>query len=303
MVQLLYSHVIAKGTKTLAQTCKELEKSFDDSQVLYESLLQLIVDLTNYEALQLDEAKHKYLPTEEDLNPNTRFVDNSLAHELSDNSEFCEIIEDGNVTWRDDELLLRLLLSKVLASEPYKEYMAMERTDHESDCHVWYQIMKQVLLPDEDIEEFVESKSVFVGSEDIEIQGDFVLKTIHGIEQHKTNYLTPKFSDEEDAKFGEELLKLAAEELEVNNKIIDSFVNTDRWDVERLALMDRLVMCTALSEMKHFESIPLRVSLNEYIELAKNYSTARSGQFVNGILNAAVKQLRKTHEIVKPLGK
>lgn len=300
VVQLLYSHEVAKGSKTLAKTCDELKKSFDDSHLLYVALLQLIIDLTDYQAIQLDEAKHKYLPAPEDLNPDTRFVDNALAQELNRNEELRTLVEENKITWRDDELQLRLILSKVLASEPYKDYMAMGRTDFESDCQVWHQIMKQVILPDGDIEEIVENKSVFLGSEDLDVQGDFVLKTIRGIEQHKAEYLSKKFKDAEDEQFGPELLKLAVAELEANNNFVDHFVNTDRWDLDRLALMDRLIMSTALTEIKHFEGIPVKVSLNEYIELAKDYSTARSGQFVNGILNAAVNELRKNRELIKP---
>lgn len=300
VVQLLYSHEIAPSTQPLTKTSKELAKSFDDSQKLYMSLLQLIIDLTNYQALQLDEAKHKYLPTEEDLNPDTRFIDNALFTELSRNAELADYVKSNKISWRDDEIFLRLLLGKVLESEPYKEYMSFEKTDHETDCHVWYQIMKQVLLPDEAIEELVESNSVFVGTEDLETQGDFVLKTIHNIEAHRSRYLSREFKDDEDKEFGMRLFTLAATEYEANNKVIDSFVNTKRWDLDRLAVMDRLIMSVAITEIKNFDSIPVKVTLNEYIELAKKFSTARSGQFVNGILNAAAKHMRDTGELVKP---
>ncbi len=299
VVQMLYSYMLTKDGKTFSDAKDELNESLDKSYELYNLLLQLMVDLTDIEELRLDEAKHKFLPTDEDLHPNTRFVDNELVDALRGIDALQNFLNDRKLTWRNDDVFLRLMLDKVRNSEEYKEYMAMPKTDFASDCNVWRQLMKKVLLPDADLLEQVEGMSVYCTDEDLDIMGQFVVKTIRRIEDGVKYPILPKYKDEEDSEFGEELFTKAFQLMDSNNKLIDSLVATDKWDTERLAFMDRLIMCIALAEIESFVKIPVNVSLNEYIEIAKMFSTARSGQFVNGILNSAVKELRQKGELIK----
>lgn len=299
VVQMLYSYMLTKDGKTFSDAKDELNESLDKSYELYNLLLQLMVDLTDIEELRLDEAKHKFLPTDEDLHPNTRFVDNELVDAMRGIDALQNFLNDRKLTWRNDDVFLRLMLDKVRNSEEYKEYMAMPKTDFASDCNVWRQLMKKVLLPDADLLEQVEGMSVYCTDEDLDIMGQFVVKTIRRIEDGVKYPILPKYKDEEDSEFGEELFTKAFQLMDSNNKLIDSLVATDKWDTERLAFMDRLIMCIALAEIESFVKIPVNVSLNEYIEIAKMFSTARSGQFVNGILNSAVKELRQKGELIK----
>ena len=299
VVQMLYSYMLTKDGKTFSDAKDELNESLDKSYELYNLLLQLMVDLTDIEELRLDEAKHKFLPTDEDLHPNTRFVDNELVDALRGIDALQNFLNDRKLTWRNDDVFLRLMLDKVRNSEEYKEYMAMPKTDFASDCNVWRQLMKKVLLPDADLLEQVEGMSGYCTDEDLDIMGQFVVKTIRRIEDGVKYPILPKYKDEEDSEFGEELFTKAFQLMDSNNKLIDSLVATDKWDTERLAFMDRLIMCIALAEIESFVKIPVNVSLNEYIEIAKMFSTARSGQFVNGILNSAVKELRQKGELIK----
>ncbi len=299
VVQMLYSYTVIKGGKTLDKAKKELQLSLDKSYELYIALLQLMGDLTHVQDLRLDEAKHKFLPSPEDLNPNMRFVENQLVETLRSNEVFQEFVDKNKITWHDDMIFLRLMLDKVLHSEEYQEYMAMEKTDFASDCEVWYQLMKKVILPDDDLLDHLENSSMYWNEDDLEIMGQFVLKTIHRIADGSKKPLSPKYKDEEDEEFGGLLFTKSVAQMKENNELIDQFVKSEKWDSERLALMDRIVMCAALTEMKEFDGIPVNVSLNEYIELAKNFSTPNSGQFVNGILNAIVKHLRQEKVIIK----
>lgn len=299
VVQMLYSYTVIKGGKTLDKAKKELQLSLDKSYELYIALLQLMGDLTHVQDLRLDEAKHKFLPSPEDLNPNMRFVENQLVETLRSNEVFQELVDKNKITWHDDMIFLRLMLDKVLHSEEYQEYMAMEKTDFASDCEVWYQLMKKVILPDDDLLDHLENSSMYWNEDDLEIMGQFVLKTIHRIADGSKKPLSPKYKDEEDEEFGGLLFTKSVAQMKENNELIDQFVKSEKWDSERLALMDRVVMCAALTEMKEFDGIPVNVSLNEYIELAKNFSTPNSGQFVNGILNAIVKHLRQEKVIIK----
>lgn len=299
VVQMLYAYKVSNNTMSLDMAKKELKKSLDKSYELYNALLRLMIELTDVQELRLDEAKHKFLPTDDDLHPNMRFVDNEFVEKLRADQTLTEFVSDKKINWRDDELFVRLLLDKILRSEIYQEYMQMPSTTLVRDGEVWYQLMKKVILPDDDLLEHLQSMSVYNTDDDLQIIGQFVLKTIRRFEDGEASPILPQFKDEEDSKFGEELFSITVDEMDENNAYIDQFVKTEKWDVERIALMDRLVMCVALAEIRKFPSVPVNVSLNEYIELAKDYSTPRSGQFVNGILNAVVNKLRADKVIVK----
>mgnify|MGYP003398317529 FL=1 len=299
VVQMLYAYMVSKDSMTLTTAKKELTKSLDKSYELYNALLKLMIELTDVQDLRLDEAKHKFLPTEEDLNPNMRFVENEFVKRLRADQTLADFVDDKKINWRDDELFVRLLLDKILRSEEYQEYMEMPKTSLVRDGEVWYQLMKKVVLPDENLLEHLQSMSVYYTDDDLQIMGQFVMKTIRRFEDEEAQPILPQYKNDDDSKFGEQLFSKAVAEMEENNSYIDQFVKTEKWDVERIALMDRVVMCTALTEIRNYPSIPVNVSLNEYIELAKDYSTPRSGQFVNGILNAVVNKLRADKVIVK----
>lgn len=299
VVQMLYAYMVSKDSMTLTTAKKELTKSLDKSYELYNALLKLMIELTDVQDLRLDEAKHKFLPTEEDLNPNMRFVENEFVKRLRADQTLADFVDDKKINWRDDELFVRLLLDKILRSEEYQEYMEMPKTSLVHDGEVWYQLMKKVVLPDENLLEHLQSMSVYYTDDDLQIMGQFVMKTIRRFEDEEAQPILPQYKNDDDSKFGEQLFSKAVAEMEENNSYIDQFVKTEKWDVERIALMDRVVMCAALTEIRNYPSIPVNVSLNEYIELAKDYSTPRSGQFVNGILNAVVNKLRADKVIIK----
>lgn len=299
VVQMLYAYMVSKDSMTLTTAKKELTKSLDKSYELYNALLKLMIELTDVQDLRLDEAKHKFLPTEEDLNPNMRFVENEFVKRLRADQTLADFVDDKKINWRDDELFVRLLLDKILRSEEYQEYMEMPKTSLVRDGEVWYQLMKKVVLPDENLLEHLQSMSVYYTDDDLQIMGQFVMKTIRRFEDEEAQPILPQYKNDDDSTFGEQLFSKAVAEMEENNSYIDQFVKTEKWDVERIALMDRVVMCTALTEIRNYPSIPVNVSLNEYIELAKDYSTPRSGQFVNGILNAVVNKLRADKVIIK----
>lgn len=300
VVQALYSYMLTRPDRTYEQAKNELQASFEKSYELYMYLLKLIIELTDLQERALDDARNKYLATEEDLNPNTRFVDNWLVKQLRDNETINVFFADKLVSWQDEIIFKRLTLDKVLNSEVYKEYMSMEKTDPASDCEVWKQILKQVILNDEDVAEKLETMSLFWSIEDLDTMGQFVIKTIKRFQDGNDSPIMPMYKDDEDREFGDKLFSRTVQIMDENNILIDSFIKSERWDKNRVALMDRLIMCVAVTELKGFQTIPTNVTLNEYIELAKEFSTPNSGQFVNGILNAIVKNLRERGIVTKP---
>ena len=299
VVQVLYSYVVSGEDQSIESSKKELLKSFEKSYELYHYLLKLMIDLTYMQERRLDDARHKYLPTHEDLNPNMKFVENELIAKLCDNQALNSYFEKHHISWQDDVIFMKMMLDKILNSDYYIHYMNSDSYGIDIDCELWRDLFKNVIFPDPDMAEMVESKSLFWSVEDFDIMGQFVLKTIRRIEEGESNPIMPMFKDEGDRIFGEQLFIDSILQMEKNNDLIDSLVS-QRWDKDRIALMDRIIMCMALTELRGYQNIPTSVTLNEYIELAKNFSTSNSGQFVNGILNAAVVKLRATGEIIKP---
>ena len=284
---------------TLSRAQKDLNASLDKTYELYHYLMRLPVELTHIQEMKLDEARNKYMPTEEELNPNMKFVNNRLVKALADNEMLSKYAQDNNVTWNDDPIFERLMLDKVVKSDLYNDYMADEDDSMTADSLLWQQLMKTVLLTDENMADAIEQRSLFWTEDDLDVAGQFVCKTFRRIAEGAEDAILPMYKDEEDGEFGKELFTAAVTQMAENNELIDSLVESSRWDKDRIVLMDRIIMCTAIAEMRTFEKIPTAVTLNEYIELAKNFSTAASGKFVNGILNNAVKQLRKEGKIVK----
>ena len=284
---------------TLAKALKDLDASLNKTYELYHYLLRLPIELTHIQEMRLDEARNKYLPTEEELNPNLKFVNNRLVASLASNEQLSQFAEEHSVTWNDDPIFERMMLDKILKSDIYNDYMTDDADDAANDSMLWQQLMKQVILPDENMYDAVEQRSLFWSEDDMDLIGQFVCKTFRRIAEDEEQPILPMFKDEEDSSFGNDLFTATVQLMPESNSLIDELVQSSRWDKDRVVLMDRIIMCTAIAELRSFDKIPVAVTLNEYIELAKNFSTAASGKFINGILNNAVKQLRKDGKMLK----
>ena len=299
VVQNLYSYMLTKPDRSLSTALKDLESSLDKTYELYHYLLRLPVELTHIQEMRLDEARNKYMPTEEDLHPNMKFVNNRLVAALASNEQLRQFADEHTVTWNDDPILERLLLDKILKSELYQEYMADEDDSITGDCLLWQQLMKQVIVPDENMADAIEQRSLYWTEDDVDMTVQFVNKTLRRLAEGAEDAVLPMYKDEEDSQFGRELFTATVSLMPENNALIDELVLSSRWDKNRIVLMDRIIMCAALAEVRTFDKIPTAVTLNEYIELAKNFSTPASGKFVNGILNNAVNRLLKDGTIFK----
>ena len=291
--------MLTRPERTLDNALKDLDACLDKTYELYHYLMRLPVELTHIQAMRLDEARNKYLPTQEELNPNMKFVNNRLVKALAENEQLDEFAQEHTVTWNDDPIFERLMLDKVLKSDLYNDYMADDEDSFTADSLLWQQLMKQVIIPDENMADAIEQRSLFWTEDDLELVGQFVCKTFRRLAEGADDAILPMFKDEEDSDFGKQLFGAAVTLMPESNTLIDGLLEESRWDKDRIVLMDRIIMCAALAELRTFDKIPTAVTLNEYIELAKNFSTAASGKFVNGILNNAVKQLRKDGVIFK----
>ena len=279
---------------------KSLSESLDKARELYMRLLYLPVELTQLEARKIDENRYKFLKTAEDINPNLRFADNKMIARLEANPELAAYIEKNKISWlNEDPVMMQNLLKAIKNSDIYLQYMQDADNDIHKDAELWRQLLKNVILENVDFLENMEEKSVF-WNDDLDIISTFVLKTFRRLEEDNVeSAILDKYKDDEDARFGSELLRYLYRDKESYRRYIDATLEGGRWDKDRLAFMDIVIMETALAEIMNFPKIPLQVSLNEYIELAKSYSSVRSGQFVHGILGTVVSRLQKEGKLLK----
>lgn len=279
-----------------------LDESLDEAYTLYIGLLTLMVKITRTQQERQEAAKTKFFPTDEDLHPNTRFVDNKFIKALAEPPQIAEALEEKATSWELDDHLLGSLLDAITASELYKEYMAKPgETTATEDAELWKSILKDIILPSDALAEALESKSIY-WNDDLHIMGEFAGKTIRRYAQHPRAtdvILLPQYKDDEDRNFGPKLFISAISHYNEYKELIERFVNTERWDAERLAFMDIVIMVTAITEIMDYPAIPLAVSINEYIEIANAYSTPRSGAFINGVLYSVTKYLREEGRLNK----
>ena len=295
---MVYSYLISKSSKTLSDAKKEYEKSLDKAYELYYYLLLLPVELTRLQEKRLDAAKNKYLPTKEDLFPNTKFIDNSFVKTLESCEPLQEFVKDNSLSWSDCEVYLRLVLDKILNSEIYEEYMSKENSTFEEDAEFWRQLLKKIVFLDDDLTDALEGKSVY-WNDDLNTVGTFVLKTIRKFGQGDYKDLLPKYKDDEDREFADILYTRSIANMDEYMKWIDMFVQKDSWETDRLAFMDVVILLVSITELLYVPSVPIVVTINEYVEIAKDYSTAKSGQFINGILIPIINYLKSEGKLQK----
>lgn len=298
-LQLLYAYYKSEA-KTLSTLEKELAFSVEKTYDLYFYLLSLAVEITRYAEQRIDARRHKLRPTSEDLNPNTRFIDNRFVAQLSNNETLNNQLAQKKLSWADRGDILKELFLEIEASDFYIEYMSADPTgiDYSADRELWRKIYKRVILANENLDETLEEENIY-WADDVEVVISFVIKTVKrfdpaaGAQQE----LLPMYKDLDDAEYGRKLLRYAIEDSEESLRLIDEY--SRNWELERIAFMDTLIMQLALAELKHFPTIPVNVTLNEYIEISKSYSTDKSAVFINGVLDKIVQDLKQENKLIK----
>lgn len=297
IIQIVYAYY-KNGSKNLDSAEKELFFSLSKAYDLYNYLLLLMVAVTNYAQKRIDSAKAKLAPSQEELNPNTKFVENKFIAQLEVNKQLTEFVENQKKTWNNNQDFIKELYHKIIESDIYKEYMESADSSYEADRELWRKIYKSIVFNNESLDQLLEDQSLY-WNDDKEIVDTFVLKTIKRFEEKNgaKQPLLPEFKDEEDREFARRLFRRAILNSDYYRHLIAE--NTKNWDLDRIAFMDVVIMQCALSEILSFPNIPVSVSLNEYVEIAKLYSTAKSGGFINGTLDGIVNQLKKEGKLTK----
>jgi len=297
IVQIVYAYY-QNGGKNLDTAEKELFFSLSKAYDMYNYLLLLMVEITKQAQRKQSAAKSKLLPTAEELYPNTKFVDNRFVAQLEVNKQLLEFSENQKKTWENESEFVKNLCEKIMDSDMYKEYMASETSSYEEDRELWRKIYKRIIFNNDELDQVLEDQSLY-WNDDKEIVDTFVLKTIKRFDEQNgaKQELLPEFKDEEDQDFARRLFRRTILNADYYRHLISE--NTRNWDLDRVAFMDVIIMQIALAEILSFPNIPVSVSLNEYVEIAKLYSTPKSGSFINGTLDGIVKILKEENKLTK----
>jgi len=303
VLQALYAFVQSSNDR-LDIGEKELLKSLDKLYEIYIYQLSLLIEIVEFAQKRIEENKQKYIPTEEDLNPNTRFINNQFIRQLSGNKDFLKNIEKCKISWVNSEEIVRKIYVNIRESNDYKDYMNAKTTNYESDKEIFIKIIKKQISRSEILQFYYEEKSIY-WSDDFYTANLLSIKTIKSFsenwdENKKLPALLKNGNNDkynEDKEFVKNLFRKTILKSDEFEKLIEDKVRN--WEMDRIAVMDILLIKMALAELLEFPSIPVKVTLNEYIELAKMYSTPKSKIFVNGILDKLILDLKSQKKIKK----
>ncbi len=302
VLQALYAYFQSEE-ENFNRTEKEMLHQIDRIYDLYLYLLLTFDEIKDVSEQKLDESKGKIRPTEEDLNPNLKFIENKVFATIENSKHLRRQAEENKVSWVGDanKEMFRKMFAQIKESEIYFAYMAEESRSFEADLEFVISLFKTEIANSELIYHFFEETSIH-WMDDIDLACSMVLKTIKTVKADEELSgdlkILPLYKDPEDEiPFVKTLLRKTIARNSENEEIIDEL--TKNWEIDRIAKMDIILMKMAITEFQEFNNIPTKVTLNEYIEISKFYSTPKSNAFINGILDKVIDKLTKDNKIVK----
>ena len=297
VLQVLYAYYSSEE-RSISNTEKELFFCIQKTYDLYHYLMSLVLEIADYAEQRIEIKKNKFQPTFEELNPNTRFVNNLFINQLRHNRQLNAYIEQKKLTWVNHPELIKELYLILTESEIYEAYMNSVSGSYLDDRKFIEKIFNSIFLVSEELYQVLEEQSIY-WNDDVEFVISVIIKTFRKFSEYSDSSqpLMPLFKDEEDREFAKDLLRKAI----LNHEELQGLVkeHSNNWDIERIAFMDILIMQLSITEFIFFPSIPTKVTMNEYIELSKYYSTDKSRNFINGILDKTLKDLKKEGKIKK----
>lgn len=298
IVQLTYAYY-QNGHHNMDTAEKELLFSLSKAYDLYNYLLGLIVAITQEERRRVDIATRR-AEREGTETPSQRFAFNKFATQLEENKQLNLFMEDKKMSWENDVEAVRRLCDQIEQSPLYQEYMMSDAEDYETDRELWRRIYRTLIQGNEDLDAILEEKSLY-WNDDKEIVDTFVLKTIKRFDpaNKADQELLPEYDDTEDREYALKLFRSTILNADTYQRYMSE--TSRNWNFSRLAYMDVVLMQIAIAEMLTFPNIPISVTINEYVDLAKLYSTPKSGGYINGMLDAIARHLVDTGRLLKPM--
>lgn len=298
VLQLLYAH-FQSNEQDFIKTDKELNVSLDRMYDMYLYLLLTFEELIRAAENKIDDRKKKLRPTAEDLNPNMRFVDNQVINQLSNASRLQEIVKKRKINWigAESQEMFRKMFNAVLESEAYVIYMNSEAPGYDADRNFVLQLFKDSVANSTWLYNFFDEKSIY-WMDDLDLCCSMVLKSIKAMNPNEDFVPMPLYKDPEDeSTFVHDLLRKTIQNNAEYDELITAMV--ENWETERIAKMDLVLLKMGITELLYFQSIPSKVTLNEYIEISKFYSTPKSNIFINGILDKIVEKFKAEKRLIK----
>jgi len=298
VVQLTYAYY-QNGSKNIESAEKELMFSLSKAYDLYNILLALIVGITHESRRHLEVAQSRAQREGTEM-PSQKFAYNRFALQLEENRMLNEFMESQKKNWNDEPEFLKKIYTQITESQIYKDYMASDEDSYAADREVWRKIYRALIENNTNLDALLEEQSLY-WNDDKEIVDTFVIKTIKRFNESNqaTQELLPEYDSEDDKDYARKLFRATIINADVYQRYMSEA--SRNWDFSRLAYMDIVIMQIAIAEMLTFPSIPINVTINEYVELAKLYSTPRSAAYINGMLDGIARHLIKTGRLMKQL--
>lgn len=301
--KVLYSSVLS-GNMSLAQAESQLDVACEAARDLYIYMLGIVSPLTKIARERIEAAKGKFNPTEEERNPNMKFADNALAKLLDEDVDFQKIFNKKKYSWAQYDLLLKKIMTSVASKDYYAEYMASEGTSLQEDCRLFTRIFEEEFVDSEELEQILEEKSLY-WNDDLAYSLTWCCNTFKDFAKGERWSLLPLYQSEmmkgenveSDKLYVRKLLQAAFAGYErYSGMVADSVAG---WEKDRLFSTDVVLIVMGLAEAATFPTIPVKVTINEYVEISKFFGTAKSRSFVNGLLDRLSQQMVNDGQIVK----
>lgn len=287
------------GSDNLEKEEKFLLYSIDNITDLYVTMLTSLLEIAKKETLFIEKSSQKHITTQQERNPNKKFINNSILRLLSDNNSLNVAIENIKTNhWELNQDYIQILLVSIKKSALYAKYMSNSQNNFEEDKQFIIEIFTELIVPNEKLYEFLEDNKL-TWIDDIPVVNTQIVKQLMEINSiNDFDFKVPNlYKDLEDKEFGTNLFrKTVLNELEFAKEYVDK---TPNWDTDRIAEIDTIVLKMAICEFVKFPSIPVKVTINEYLEIAKEYSTPKSSIFINGILDSLAKEFGVTNKLNK----
>ena len=297
VMQSLYAYSQSKN-ESLTSEEKFLLKSMDEMYDLYLLLLDLMVEIKNYSEGYIEKSQQKHLPTQEDIDPNRKFVENEVLVALEDNSSLRNSLETRKLNnWKNDDEYVAILWSEIRDSDAFGDYMATRTSSFEEDKKFVLRIFREIIAPNEKLYDYLEDKKI-TWLDDLPLVNTAIVKMLQKIKAGgKEQPLTKLYKNLEDKEYAVELFRKTL----LNDDMLSAEMvgKTPNWDKERIADLDTILIKMAISEFLKFPSIPVKVTINEYLEIAKEYSTPKSSIFINGVLDKLSKEYKENGKLNK----
>ncbi|NLA23781.1 MAG: transcription antitermination factor NusB [Bacteroidales bacterium] len=297
MMQIYYAHY-ERGSLDIDSALNELSKSIGSSLDLYFTLINLLFAFRDIEEERINISQNKHLPTEEDKNPNTVYLDNHILKLMETNKQIAYYRSNNSFNWNENIDVLKKYWLELRSSDYFVKYFSQNDSGVESAKSILFYILEECIAYNLEIEQTLEDMNIY-WNDDLEFVISIVKRFVDSLDEDRDiiNYRVSAYQNKEDEEFAKTILRNAM----IHNSKYDAIIqkHTTNWDLDRIALIDRLMLHIALAEFFSMPDIPARVTINEFVEISKFYSTEKSSMFMNGILEKMYKDQKQEGNIVK----